>query len=65
MASAGTRAKQGPQRGKPERLPRWITLSLALLLVLLIYGMVSPKPPSAFDRPEAQTNPTRAPWDMR
>jgi hypothetical protein len=65
MAGAGTRAKQAPPRGKHERLPRWLTLSLILLLALLVYGMFVPKQPSAFDRPEAQTNQTRAPWDMR
>jgi hypothetical protein len=64
MASAGTRAKQSPPRGKSDRLPRWLTFSLVGLLALLVYGMFVPKPQSAFDRPEAQVNQTRPPWDV-
>lgn len=62
--TSGTRPRRPPPRGKSERLPRWVTLCLVALLGLLIYGMIVPKTPSAFDRPEAQTNPTRNPWDV-
>jgi hypothetical protein len=65
MATTGTRARRPPPRGKSDRLPRWLTLSLVALLGILVYGMLAPKPPSAFDRPEAQTNPTPNPWDVR
>jgi len=45
-------------------VPLWLALSLAAAIGLLIYGAVRPKPPSAFDLPEAQTNiKARNPWD--
>ena len=47
-----------------KRVPLWIVLSLAALLGLLVYGVLRPKPPSAFDLPEAQTTiKQRSPWD--
>jgi hypothetical protein len=61
MATSKTAAK----KRKGERLPTWMTLSLVALLGILIYGALMPKTPSAFDRPEAQINQTRAPWDVR
>ena len=64
MAGTGTKAKTTAPRGKSERLPRWLTWSLVAVLLLLVYGMFAPKPPNAFDRPEAQVNQTRAPWDV-
>jgi hypothetical protein len=54
---------KSPPRPKAGRLPVWLALSLAIVLGVLIYGMLVPSPPSAFDRPEAQTqNKPRAPW---
>ena len=69
MATTGsrtsdTRPRRPPPRAKSDRLPRWVTLSVVALLGILIYGIIAPKSPSAFDRPEAQTNPTRNPWDV-
>jgi hypothetical protein len=63
MATTVTRPRPTPPRGKPSRLPRWLTFTLVALLGILVYGMMVPKPPSAFDRPEAKTNPARNPWD--
>ena len=65
MATTSKTAVKKRQQRKGERLPTWVTLSLAALLCILIYGALVPKTPSAFDRPEAQTNPMRAPWDVR
>jgi hypothetical protein len=47
-----------------KRVPLWLVLSLAAAIGLLIYGATVPKPPSAFDQPDAQS-PVRAgnPWD--
>lgn len=61
---ATTRTRQSPSRGKSNSLPRWVVLGLVALLGVLVYGMLVPKPPSAFDRPEAQTNPAHNPWDV-
>ena len=63
MAATGTRPRPTPRRGKSNRLPGWLTLTLVALLEILVYGMVAPKAPSAFDRPEAQTNPVGNPWN--
>ena len=64
MPTTATRTRPPPPRAHPDRLPRWVTLSLVVLLGILIYGLVIPKPPSAFDRPEAQTNPPQNPWNV-
>jgi len=45
------------------RLPTWLALSLAGVVGVLVYGALKPKPPNAFDRPEAQINSPRNPWD--
>ena len=63
MAATGTRPRPTPPRSKSSRLPRWLTLTLVALLGVLVYGMFVPKVPSAFDRPEAQTNPVGNPWN--
>ena len=63
MATTVTKAKQAPPRGKSaDALPRWVTVSLVVLLGILIYGLFVPKQQSAFDLPAAQTNQTSAPW---
>ena len=45
-------------------VPLWLVLSLVAAMGLLVYGALTPKPPNAFDLPEAQTNiKARNPWD--
>ncbi len=45
-------------------VPLWLVLSLVAAMALLVYGALRPKPPNAFDLPEAQTNvKARNPWD--
>jgi hypothetical protein len=42
----------------------WLTLGLVFVLGLLVYGIMVPSPPSAFDLPEAQVpNTSPRPWD--
>ncbi len=47
-----------------KRVPLWLMLGLAAAIGLLVYGVMVPSPPSAFDLPAAQM-PVRAnnPWD--
>jgi hypothetical protein len=54
-----------PDPKKRQRtIPGWMMIVLAVLCLVVVYGAFAPSPPSAFDRPEAQTNPTRPPWDQ-
>lgn len=62
MATSDSRLRRAPLRPKPQRVPAWAIVVLAALAALLAYGMMQPKTPSAFDRPEAQVNPPVAPW---
>lgn len=59
-----TASKLPPRRASKQRLPTWLLLCLAILTVVLIYGIVRPSPPSAFNSPEAQM-PVKArnPWE--
>ena len=63
MAGTATRRGLGPKK-KQRSLPTWMTVILVVLLGVLVYGAFRPKTPNAFDRPEAQTNPQRPPWDQ-
>jgi hypothetical protein len=66
MTTAGRVVKRPMVRSanKNERLPLWMTLSVAFLLCILTYGLFQPKKPSAFDSPEAQTSDSfHRPWD--
>lgn len=62
MATAHTVPKRAPVRPKQERLPRWVVAVMAGLFAILLYGLVAPKSPNAFDRPEAQVNQPGPPW---
>jgi hypothetical protein len=57
-------AAKAPRRTASNHVPLWLALGLVGALGLLIYGAVTPSPPSAFDRPDAQL-PLRPanPWD--
>jgi len=55
--------KRAAGRTNRMRLPTWLALSLAGVVGVLVYGALKPKPPNAFDRPEAQINSPRNPWD--
>lgn len=64
MATSDRALKRAPRPRKRERLPTWAVVAMAALLGLMIYGMLAPKTQSAFDRPEAQVNPSAAPWSQ-
>jgi hypothetical protein len=61
VPNTGSKRAAGSRKG--QRLPAWLALSLAMVMGVLVYGALKPKPPSAFDRPEAQVNSPRNPWD--
>jgi hypothetical protein len=63
MATTHPAPRPAPVRPKPERLPAWAVVILLALLTILVYGLARPKPPSAFDRPEAQVNQPGVPWN--
>jgi len=57
-------ASKIPGAAGKRTVPLWLILSLAAAMALLVYGALRPKPPNAFDLPEAQTNvKARNPWD--
>jgi hypothetical protein len=39
-----------------------MTVVMAVLFAILVYGLMRPKTPNAFDSPEAQMNQPQAPW---
>ncbi len=47
-------------RPRIRPLTVWLVICLSIVLSTLVYGMLRPRPPSAFDLPEAQL-PARAP----
>jgi hypothetical protein len=55
--------RRPPPRPKQQPLPRWVIWPVAGLLAILVYGLVTPKTQSAFDRPEAQVNMPGSPWN--
>jgi hypothetical protein len=63
MPQTGPGSRRIAPRSKGNHIPWWLLLSLAFLLGIVLYGALTPSPPSAFDRPEAQVNPPRNPWD--
>jgi hypothetical protein len=62
MAVAGSATRRAAAPKKGNRLPIWMTVVMAVLLVILVYGILRPKTPNAFDTPEAQMNQLPAPW---
>lgn len=64
MATLHPTLRRSPARPKQQRLPTWVLVTLVGLLAILVYGMMAPKTPSAFDRPEAQVNPPASPWSQ-
>lgn len=64
MRAMSSASKLRPRRTGKQRFPTWLTLCLAIVLVVLIYGLVRPSPPSALDSPEAQMPmKPRNPWE--
>ena len=64
MPAMSTVSKLPRRRASKQRLPTWLLLCLAILLVVLAYGIVRPTKPSAFDSPEAQMPMKgRNPWE--
>lgn len=60
-----TMSKSLSPAASKRAVPLWLVLCLAGAMCLLLYGVMQPKTPSAFDLPEAQTTfKARAPWDM-
>ncbi|MGH7089739.1 MAG: hypothetical protein ACREFQ_12650 [Stellaceae bacterium] len=64
MATSAQPSRRAPVRPRQQRLPTWVLVILFALLVVLVYGMLRPKTPNAFDRPDAQVNPSVAPWSQ-
>jgi hypothetical protein len=62
MAVAGSASRRAAAPKKGSRLPIWMTVVMAVLFVILVYGMMRTKTPNAFDSPAAQMNPQQAPW---
>ena len=64
MSTRPTASKTLTRAAPKQAVPRWLVYSLAAVLCVLIYGMIRPKPPNAFDLPEAQ-RPIRtlSPWE--
>jgi hypothetical protein len=63
MATTRSTTPRAPAHRKTNRLPLWAAVSLAVLLGILVYGVMTPKRASDFDRPEAQVNQPANPWD--
>ncbi len=53
-----------PRRLKSNHLTWWLLVTLVFVVGVVLYGALTPSPPSAFDRPEARTNPPRGLFDL-
>jgi hypothetical protein len=64
MAATGSKRPAAPRRSD-SRLRVWLLACLLVAMSVLLYGLLHPSPPSAFDRPEAQIpNKLRSSWGV-